>query len=81
VPQFVEVPLERMAPQTRDSLLEEYASRDGTDYGLRETPLESRVQQLLAKLQSGDLVLLFELEEETWDIVPKENAVQLLENG
>jgi len=70
-----------MAPQTRDSLLEEYASRDGTDYGLRETPLESRVQQLLAKLQSGDLVLLFELEEETWDIVPKENAVQLLENG
>ena len=79
--QFVDVPLARIAPQTRQALLEEFASRDGTDYGERETSLERRVEQLIAKLQAGELVLLFELESESWDIVPKENAELLLQNG
>lgn len=79
--QFVEVPLDRIAPDTRTALLEEYASRDGTDYGEQETTLATRVEQLLRQLQCGDLVLLYDVEAETWDILSKENAQEYLQNG
>ena len=79
--QFVQVPLDRIAPDTRTALLEEYASRDGTDYGEQETPLAARVEQLLRQLKSGELVLLYEVEAETWDILSKENAEECLHSG
>lgn len=81
VAQLVEIPLDRVAPDVLGALLEEFASRDGTDYGERETPLDERVAQLHAQLVSGELQLLFDLDGETWDILPKENAQRLLQNG
>ena len=36
---FVEVPPERLDPAVLAALLEDYASRDGTDYGDREHTL------------------------------------------
>ncbi|MCB1699151.1 MAG: YheU family protein, partial [Halioglobus sp.] len=36
---FVAVPVERLQPDVLQALLEEFASRDGTDYGERELSL------------------------------------------
>ena len=55
--QFVEVPLQRLQPDVLQALLEEFASRDGTDYGERESPLEQKVEALRARLQRRDLLL------------------------
>jgi uncharacterized protein YheU (UPF0270 family) len=76
--ELVEVPPSRLSPETLQGLLEEFASRDGTDYGERETPLEDRVKQLHGQLQRGDLQLLFDLASETWDLLPRERAAELL---
>lgn len=76
--QFVEVPPQRLAPDVLDALLEEFASRDGTDYGVVELALEQKVGSLRAQLQRGELLLLYELASEHWDLLPKEQAHKLL---
>ena len=78
--QFVEVPLQRLQADVLQALLEEFASRDGTDYGERELSLERKVAQLGSQLQSGELMLLFETDCEQWDLLPRDQALHLLDN-
>ena len=42
-----EVPLEALEPATLRRLAEEFVTRDGTDYGLRERSLEEKVEGLM----------------------------------
>jgi uncharacterized protein YheU (UPF0270 family) len=76
--EFVCVPPQRVPLDTLDALLEEYASRDGTDYGEQETPLERRVEQLRSELSAGRLQLLFDISSEQWDLLPADEARRLL---
>ena len=68
-----------MQPEVLQALLEEYASRDGTDYGEQELPLSRKVSNLRQQIQQGDLLILYEIEGEHWDLVPAEQAKLLLE--
>jgi uncharacterized protein YheU (UPF0270 family) len=77
--QFVEVPPQRLQPEVLQALLEEYASRDGTDYGEQELSLSRKVSNLRQQIQQGDLLILYEIEGEHWDLVPAEQANLLLE--
>ena len=76
--QFVEVPLQRLQPDVLQALLEEYASRDGTDYGERERTLEDKVRRLRDQLQAGDLQILYDADSEHWDLVPRAQVELLL---
>ena len=75
---FVHIPPHTLECETLNALLEEYATRDGTDYGIRETDLATRCQQLNSQLQDGRLMLLFDLDSETWDLLDAERARPLL---
>ncbi len=75
---FVEVPIERLAPPVLESLLEEYASRDGTDYGMVELTLQEKVARLQLQLRQRKLVLLYDGSSEQWDLLPREQADELL---
>jgi len=77
---FVAVPLLRLPGDVLQALLEEFASRDGTDYGERELTLEQKVQALHKQLQSGELQVLFDSDSQEWDLVPREQAAALLHN-
>jgi uncharacterized protein YheU (UPF0270 family) len=70
--QFVRIPLERVASETLQAMLEDFASRDGTDYGLRELSLQEKVANLLAQLRVGELALMFDLDSEEWDLVSRD---------
>jgi len=76
--QFIEVPSARLDPQVLQALLEDFASRDGTDYGAVEHTLEQKVSQLLRQLQSSELQLLYDADSEQWDLVDADNAGALL---
>jgi uncharacterized protein YheU (UPF0270 family) len=76
--QFVEVPPQRLQPDVLQALLEEYASRDGTDYGERELALEQKVGRLRNQLQRRDLLLVCEVDGEHWDLLPADQARALL---
>ena len=75
---LLQIPISRLERATLQALLEEFASRDGTDYGERETPLSERVASLHEGLVSGALCLLYAGESEQWDIVESEYANMVL---
>jgi uncharacterized protein YheU (UPF0270 family) len=60
-----------LAPDTLRRLVEEFVTRDGTDYGDVETPLDRRVAAVLSQLQSGVAVIAFDPRSETATIVLK----------
>lgn len=76
--EFVLVPVQRLQADVLQALLEEYATRDGTDYGERERTLEEKVAQLLRQLRSGDLQILYDVDSEQWDLLPRAQAEELL---
>ncbi len=78
--QYLDVPPQRLSADVLQALLEEYASRDGTDYGERELSLEEKVQHLRQQLSNKDLYLLYEAEAQEWDLVPKVQAIILLDD-
>ncbi len=51
--QFVAVPLERLQAEVLQALLEEFATRDGTDYGERELNLAEKVERLQQPVARG----------------------------
>ncbi|MFO7551674.1 MAG: YheU family protein [Haliea sp.] len=75
---LLEIPPARLAPDALAGLLEEFASRDGTDYGDRELSLAEKVANLRRQLDSGDMRLLYDSDSESWDLVSRDVARALL---
>jgi uncharacterized protein YheU (UPF0270 family) len=76
---FVEIPPRRLDADVLAALLQEFASRDGTDYGAREWSLEEKAAMLQSGLERGDLVILYDSDSESWDLCPREQADQWLQ--
>jgi uncharacterized protein len=76
--QFVAVPPERLQAAILQALLEEFASRDGTDYGERESTLSEKVERLQRQLRDGELHILYDIDSEQWDLLPAAQAELLL---
>lgn len=53
------IPWQQLPAATLDNLLQEYASRDGTDYGQVETSLADKVGQLKQQLLQGKVVIVY----------------------
>lgn len=73
---LLRIPLERVDPEVLVSMLEEYASRDGTDYGARELSLDEKVSNLRRQLQSGELAIAYDLASEQWDLLTSAQLTQ-----
>jgi len=58
-----------LGPDTLRALVEDFVTRDGTDYGETEVPLERRVRNVLAQLDSGRASVSFDPESGTVTVV------------
>ena len=65
----IELRLEDLSPSALRGLLEEYVTRDGTDYGRIERSVEEKIEQVRAQLRSGEARIVFDPETETANIV------------
>jgi uncharacterized protein len=65
---LVEVPAAELAPQILQALIESFVLREGTDYGVSEVPLATKVAQVLSQLQRGEARIVFDPLTETVDI-------------
>ena len=70
----VQIPIERLSPEALDGLIEEFVTRDGTDYGLREQTLEEKKRAIVRQLERGEIVVVFDAESESCTIVLKDEA-------
>lgn len=66
------VPYDQLSPEALQGLIEEYVTREGTDYGHHEVAMESKVAQVRALLVSGEAVILFSESKGLCNIVAKQ---------
>ena len=62
------IPYQELEAETLRAIIEEFISREGTDYGEHEYSLEQKVQQVRNQLERGDIVLNFDPETESCDL-------------
>jgi len=60
--EYVIVPADALSPGALQGLLEEFVSREGTDYGLKEYSLEQKVASVRRQLERGEIVIVFDPE-------------------
>jgi len=66
------VPVDALSKEALDGLVEEYVTRDGTDYGLHESSLRDKKDAVLAQLHTGEAVIVYDVATETTNIVNRE---------
>lgn len=71
----VKIPHDQLAPETLHGVVEDFVTRDGTDYGEIEVPLETKISQVLSQLKSGKAVIIFDQETETCNILRSDDPV------
>ena len=62
------IPVNRLSQEARQGVIEEFISRDGTDYDEIEASPETNFRQVKYKLEKGLAVLIFDDETETTNI-------------
>ena len=66
--QGVELSIDDVSPEALRGLIEEFVTRDGTDYGDVERSVEEKIAQVTAQLASGEARIVFDPETETTSI-------------
>jgi len=69
------IPVNKLSPEALQGVIEEFISRDGTDYGEMEVSQEIKFRRVKQKLETGSAVLIFDDETETTNIFLADNPV------
>ena len=71
------IPYKSLAADTLKNLIEEFVTRDGTDYGNYELSMAEKVSAVESRLSSGEIVIMYIESTESVNIVER----QLLANS
>ena len=71
----LKIPYDQLNPETLHGVVEEFVTRDGTDYGEFEVPFETKTSQVLGQLKSGQAVIIFDQKTETCNILKSDDPV------
>jgi uncharacterized protein YheU (UPF0270 family) len=66
------IPIAGLTEETLLSIIEGFVLREGTEYGEADVSLEDKVQQVLAQLKLGEVLLVYSELHETVNIIPKQ---------
>ena len=66
------IPYQELSLEALQGVIEEFVTRDGTDYGEVEVALDTKVSQILHQLHAGKVVIVFDQKTETCNIVSKD---------
>ena len=69
------IPVNRLSQEALQGVIEEFISRNGTDYGAVEACPETSFKQVKYKLEKGLAVLIFDDETETTNIFMADDPI------
>ena len=58
--EYIEVPPERLSADVLQSVIEDFITREGTDYGHADYSLQQKVSQVQQQLQHGEVFIAFD---------------------
>lgn len=78
---LIEVPSDAIDPDTLYRLVEEFVTREGTDYGQQEFDLDTKVQQILAGLKRRQWLIIVDTAMQNTHIVEAAEWRRALKRG
>ncbi len=66
---YVEVPADELSEDALEALIEDFITREGTDYGAVEHSLSQKKSSVRTQLARGDAVIVFDLRTESVTLV------------
>jgi uncharacterized protein len=72
VSDFLEIPADQLNEDTLLALIEDFITREGTDYGDQEYTLAQKVAQVRRQLVSGRAVIAYDTSTESCTLILKE---------
>ena len=70
------IPPEQLSEEALQGVIEEFITREGTDYGAVEYSLADKVQQVRAQLRNGGAQIVFDPHSETCTIMTRDEIQQ-----
>jgi uncharacterized protein YheU (UPF0270 family) len=74
------IPYEQISADALQGLIEEFITREGTDYGETEVSLAQKAAQVKRQLTRGDIVIVFDSASESISILTKHDASLIASN-
>ena len=71
------IPPQSLSAEALQGLIEEFITREGTDYGWDEVPLSAKVEQVRRQIEKGDVVIVFDSASETVSLLTRRDAKSL----
>ena len=68
------IPYQTLSPEALRGIIEEFISREGTDYGTQDFSFEQKCQQVMELIRTGKALIAFESETETVSITSAKTA-------
>lgn len=75
------IPPKQLSEDALYGLIEEFITREGTDYGVDEIDLSDKVKQVHRQLLSGDVVIVFDAATESVNLMTKQQYAELMSQG
>jgi len=67
----VEIPFKELDKATLNNLIEEFVSREGTDYGFQDYSLQDKVKHVMKQLEKGMAFIDYEAKSSNCKIVKR----------
>lgn len=77
----IEIPWRSLSTDALLGVLEEFVTREGTEYGEREVPLATKVAQIRRQLECGEVVVFFDDTTGGCQLLTREQAARLGRTG
>jgi len=71
------IPYKELSADALQGLIEEFITREGTDYGVNEVSLEHKVAQVRRQLEKGEVVIVFDSSSESVSLLTRQDALLL----
>lgn len=71
----VKIPYDQLSQEALKGVIEEFVTRNGTDYGEAQIPLETKIAQVLLQLKSKEAFIVFDHDSETATILHKDDQI------
>lgn len=71
----IRIPHDQLSKEALQGVIEEFITRESTDYGAVEVSLETKVRQVHQNLNSGNAILVFDSKTQTCNIFHRDDPL------
>jgi len=64
----MKIPWQSLSESALTGLIQEFVTREGTEYGRQEVPIGTKMEQVMSQLRSGKVEIVYDEETQTTSI-------------